>query len=78
MLILTREIDQSILIMNGTIRIMVLGIERGRVKLGIAAPEGIDIVRAELTGELDRKAMNKLLDEVMSAEEVNDEPTSSI
>lgn len=78
MLILTREIDQSILIMNGTIRIMVLGIERGRVKLGIAAPEDVDIVRAELTGELDRKAMNKLLDEVMNAEEVNDEPTSSI
>lgn len=70
MLILTREIDQSILIMNGTIRVMVLGVERDRVKLGIAAPEDVDIVRAELTGELDRKAMNKLLDEVMNADEI--------
>ena len=51
MLILTRKIDQSIII-QGNIPIMVLGVERDRVKLGIAAPADVAVLREELlTGD---------------------------
>lgn len=47
MLILTRKVDQGIVI-QGNILVRVLGIERDRVKLGIAADEEIIILREEL------------------------------
>jgi carbon storage regulator len=47
MLILTRKIDQSIII-QGNITVMVLGVERDRVKLGITAPENVAVLREEL------------------------------
>ena len=47
MLILTRKIDQAIII-QGNITIMVLGVERDRVKLGIAAPADVAVLREEL------------------------------
>ena len=50
MLILTRKIDQSIII-QGNITIMVLGVERDRVKLGIAAPAEVSVLREELTAD---------------------------
>ena len=50
MLILTRKIDQSIII-DGNITVMVLGVERDRVKLGIAAPAEITVLREELFDE---------------------------
>ncbi len=50
MLILTRKIDQSIII-QGNITIMVLGVERDRVKLGIAAPAEVTVLREELCTE---------------------------
>ena len=50
MLILTRKIDQSIII-DGQITIMVLGVERDRVKLGIDAPANVAVLREELYTE---------------------------
>jgi carbon storage regulator len=50
MLILTRKIDQSIII-QGNIQVMVLGVERDRVKLGIAAPAEVTVLREELVAE---------------------------
>jgi carbon storage regulator len=47
MLILTRKIDQAIVIRDD-ILVRVLGVERDRVKLGICAPEEIVILREEL------------------------------
>ncbi len=47
MLILTRKIDQSIIIEND-ITIVVLGVERDRVKLGIQAPAEVAVLREEL------------------------------
>lgn len=55
MLILTRKLDQGIVI-AGNIRIVVLDIDgrgRGRVKIGIEAPEEVTILRQEL---LEREA----------------------
>jgi carbon storage regulator len=50
MLILTRKIDQSIII-QGNITIMVLGVERDRVKIGIDAPANVSVLREELTAD---------------------------
>jgi carbon storage regulator len=47
MLILTRKVDQGIII-QGNIVVTVLRVERDRVKLGISAPEEITVLREEL------------------------------
>lgn len=47
MLVLTRKIDQGIVI-AGNIIVRVLGVERDRVKLGISAPIDIPVLRQEL------------------------------
>ena len=52
MLILTRKVDQGIVI-QGNILVRVLGVERDRVKIGIAAPVEITVLRQEL---LEREA----------------------
>jgi carbon storage regulator len=59
MLILTRKIDQSIVI-DGEIKIMVLGVERDRVKLGIAAPADVTVLREELYNETAASAPSPL------------------
>jgi carbon storage regulator len=51
MLVLTRKIDQGIVI-SGNIVVRVLGVERDRVKIGISAPLEVTILRQEL---LDRE-----------------------
>ena len=50
MLILTRKIDQAIVI-QGDIKIMVLGVERDRVKIGIDAPANVTVLREELMNQ---------------------------
>lgn len=52
MLILTRKVDQGIVI-QGNILVRVLGVERDRVKIGIAAPVEITVLRQELLGQED-------------------------
>jgi len=47
MLVLTRKKDESIII-DGNIEIVVIGIEEGKVKLGIKAPKDVDIHRKEI------------------------------
>jgi carbon storage regulator len=59
MLILTRKIDQSIII-QGNITVMVLGVERDRVKLGIAAPASVTVLREELVENADENAPQPL------------------
>ena len=56
MLILRRKKEESI-ILDDEIEVKVLAIEGGRVKLGIEAPEEIDIQRKEIYEEI--KAENK-------------------
>ncbi len=51
MLVLTRKIDQGIVI-SGNIYVRVLGVERDRVKIGISAPMDVIVLRQEL---LDRE-----------------------
>lgn len=47
MLILSRRKDESIII-DGNIEVKVLEIEDGKVRIGIEAPQNIDIFREEL------------------------------
>lgn len=51
MLVLTRKIDQAIII-GDNIVVRVLDVSGDRVKLGIAAPAGVLILREELCAEI--------------------------
>ncbi|MCD5415286.1 MAG: carbon storage regulator CsrA [Clostridiales bacterium] len=54
MLVLTRKKDESIII-DGNIEIKVLGIEDGKVRLGINAPKEIEIYRKEIYSEIEKQ-----------------------
>ncbi|KAB3526642.1 carbon storage regulator CsrA [Alkaliphilus serpentinus] len=60
MLVLTRKTDESI-VLGKDIEIKILGIEEGKVKVGISAPKNIEIYRKEvyLTIEEENKAASK-------------------
>jgi carbon storage regulator CsrA len=47
MLVLTRKVHQSILIRDDIV-VEVLGVDRGRVKIGVSAPRDVTILREEL------------------------------
>lgn len=47
LLVLKRKPNESV-VLNGVIKIYVLGIEHDRVKLGFEAPPDVQIVRSEL------------------------------
>ncbi len=51
MLILSRKPGQAILI-DGDIRVVVLGVEGGGVRLGIEAPSSVGIVREEIAVDI--------------------------
>lgn len=56
MLVLTRGLKQQIVIGGGLITVTVLGVDRGRVRLGIEAPQDVRIRRKEL-GEADTESI---------------------
>lgn len=47
MLVLTRKVDQDLYIADDLIRVVVLGVDGNRVRLGIDAPKDISILRGE-------------------------------
>ncbi|MCY0878404.1 MAG: carbon storage regulator CsrA [Firmicutes bacterium] len=48
MLVLTRKINEALLLEEGTIRVVVLGIQGDQVRLGIDAPRHISVMREEI------------------------------
>lgn len=56
MLVLSRKINEAIII-GENIRVVVVDIDRGKIRLGIEAPKGITIDREEV--HLDKKASQK-------------------
>ncbi|AEW06572.1 carbon storage regulator, CsrA [Sulfobacillus acidophilus DSM 10332] len=48
MLVLARKVNEAVLLMDGTVRIVVLGVQGDQVKLGIEAPRSIAIMREEI------------------------------
>ncbi len=57
MLVLTRKQDEGIII-GSNIKIKVLGIEDGKVKLGIEAPSEIEIHRQEVYDQIKQENEN--------------------
>ena len=47
MLVLSRKLNEAVLI-GGNVEIVVVDIDRGKVRLGISAPKEIPVVRTEL------------------------------
>ena len=72
MLVLTRKIDQGIVI-SGNIYVRVLGVERDRVKIGIQAPIEVTILRQELLDREEQGSAKKAEDE----EEADQSPAPS-
>ena len=48
MLVLTRKVNEALLIEEGTIRVVVLSVQGDQVKLGIDAPREVSIMREEI------------------------------
>src|SRR5690242_17601138 len=55
MLVLSRNLGETVQI-GGTITLTILAVERGRVRIGIDAPEQVRILRGELVGLRDEAA----------------------
>jgi carbon storage regulator len=53
MLVLSRKANQSIMI-GSDIRILVVGVDRDQVKLGIEAPRDVPVHRFEVFSHIDR------------------------
>lgn len=63
MLILSRKKDESIII-DGNIKVTIVDIEDGKIKIGIDAPKNVEIMRKELYDNIQEentKAINKTL-----------------
>jgi len=56
MLVLSRKANQSIMI-GDDIRILVVGVDRDQVKLGIEAPRDVPVHRFEIFAEIHRSAV---------------------
>lgn len=54
MLVLSRRTSESIII-DGNIEIKILGIEDGKVKIGIDAPKNVEIHRKEIYVEIEKE-----------------------
>ncbi|MBV9720234.1 MAG: carbon storage regulator CsrA [Candidatus Eremiobacteraeota bacterium] len=66
MLVLSRKANQSIMI-GDDIRILVVGLDRDQVKLGIEAPRHVPVHRFEIFAEIHRGAASATLQPVGKA-----------
>lgn len=57
MLVLTRNINDTIII-DGHIKVMVLGIQGRQVRIGIEAPKNITVHREEIQKQKDQEALD--------------------
>ena len=72
MLILTRKINEEIII-NSEIRIKILSISENQIKLGISAPEDMEILRGEIFERVKQIAINLTLGKINASERASSE-----
>jgi carbon storage regulator len=74
MLVLTRKVNEALLIEDGTIRVVVLSVQGDQVKLGIEAPRDVSIMREEI---VQARAQNQQAAQSISPDQLNlfTEPT---
>ncbi len=80
MLVISRKVDQSIRI-GDNIEIKIIGIERGKVKIGITAPSDVPIYREELYQSLvegNRSSVFASSDRVQSFKKIFTESKSNL
>jgi carbon storage regulator len=58
MLVLTRKPGEKVVI-GGDITVTIIRAGRGRIRLGVEAPDGIEILRAECVGKEHARPVNK-------------------
>jgi carbon storage regulator len=58
MLVLTRKPGEKVVI-GGAITVTILRAGRGRIRLGVEAPDGIEIFRAECAGKVRARPVSK-------------------
>jgi carbon storage regulator len=75
MLILTRKINEEIII-NSEIRIKILSISENQIKIGISAPENMEILRGEIFERVKQIAISlskgKVSTDAKMGKEIND------
>lgn len=71
MLVLSRKANQSIMI-GDDIRILVVGVDRDQVKLGIEAPRHVPVHRFEIFAEIHRGEPSEKLAAIGKAEPSDD------
>lgn len=54
MLILTRRVGETLDIGNGKIKVTVLGVKGGQVRIGVDAPRDISVHRAEIQERINK------------------------
>jgi len=64
MLVLTRKVNEEILI-GDQIRIKVVDIGAGRIRLGITAPRNVTVLRDEVVREFDVELSRESLDQIL-------------
>lgn len=59
MLILNRRVNEA-LIIDGDIRVAILGVSRGQIRIGIDAPKQISVHREEVHERIQQETINEL------------------
>lgn len=68
MLVLSRQVDESIMI-GDDIEVMVVDVRGDKVRLGITAPEGVDVHRKEIYDAIQREKAEQAAQEATAAAE---------
>lgn len=68
MLVLQRLISEEIII-NGNIRVMLISAHGGKARIGIDAPDGMPVHRAEIQDKVNQQARMRLFNETLHAQQ---------
>lgn len=70
MLVLTRRVGEEVVLPGVRVRFTLLSVNGGRIRIGIAAPPAIQVLRGELEKELEKIDDEGLADEIVHGEPV--------